>query len=243
MTILTRPSEKQLIVAFSGTKNPSELIEEIIEESPVSYKIHPNTGAKVFNFFYKHYLTDFRDYFLKEISEIFTTVDFEGYSVIFTGHSLGGALAVHAAADGILSGVMEDREVEVYTYGQPRVGNQEFIDLFISQISEFYRVVHHGDLVPHVPPCVPSFGQGCAETGWLMPIYPYHAPTEVYYNSDMDSYKICDQEDGEDQTCSNGSKHLSIDNHRKYFGIGVGGYYKIIGKEGKSILNYLKNYE
>jgi hypothetical protein len=78
-------------------------------------------------------------------------------SLYVTGHSLGAAMAVVAAAcllhepngsrgwDAILRGI--------YTYGQPMVGTKEFATncetLFRGR---YFRHVFNGDLVPRVPP-------------------------------------------------------------------------------------------
>ena len=68
-----------------------------------------------------------------------------------TGHSMGGPLAVIAAA------VLQfhfDRDVSaVYTYGQPRVGNPAFSTAFDAALgSVTFRYVNDLDIVPHVPP-------------------------------------------------------------------------------------------
>ena len=62
--------------------------------------------------------------------------------VLFTGHSLGGALAVVAAARSKYVG-------EVYTYGQPRVGNPKYAKQVKSKV---YRFVNNNDVVPKIPP-------------------------------------------------------------------------------------------
>lgn len=218
-SIMTRVSKKQLIVGFSGTQGVSELIHEIEKVLPVAYDIHGAPQAEVFDFFYEHYVTDFRNDFLVKIEE-FVKI-YKGYSVIFTGHSLGGALTVHAAADAILGGYLDANSVYIYTYGQPRVGNIYFNNLFRNQVNDMFRLVHNKDLVPHVPPCIPNLSGGCVSDGPALP-YPYHAPQEIWYQEDFTSFTICSSSEGEDPSCSNSVLNDSINDHTHYFGIEVG---------------------
>jgi predicted lipase len=50
-----------------------------------------------------------------------------GAKIIVTGHSLGGSLAILAAADLHKSHGKID---QVYTFGQPRVGNAQFASYY-----------------------------------------------------------------------------------------------------------------
>jgi len=74
---------------------------------------------------------------------------FAGRPVLVTGHSLGGALAVVAAAE------WRDHVdvARVYTYGQPAVGNKDFCT-YLEQYyaGRYYRFVNDDDIVPRVPP-------------------------------------------------------------------------------------------
>lgn len=71
--------------------------------------------------------------------------------IFITGHSLGGALAVLAAA--VLQFEARRGVGAVYTYGQPRVGDVEFSKAFDSRLgSVTFRYVNDLDIVPHVPP-------------------------------------------------------------------------------------------
>ena len=156
MVILENQSKKEIITAFSGTSNIVELIDEVLKSFPVPYDIHPAENSKVLEYFYNHYVNDFRNDLLQKMKEY--TKMYEGYSFVFTGHSLGGALAVHAASDTLLSNVFDDStKVYIYDLGQPRVGNKEFIDQFASKLDGFYRLVHFHDIVPHIPPCITDF--------------------------------------------------------------------------------------
>ena len=67
-----------------------------------------------------------------------------------TGHSLGGALAALAAAQWRREGVLVDG---VYTYGQPRVGDNKFSRSFdLAMRPRCFRIVNHLDTVTRTPP-------------------------------------------------------------------------------------------
>ena len=67
-----------------------------------------------------------------------------------TGHSLGGALATLCAIDFRLT--YNDRfNIELFTYGSPRVGNHSFVELVNRHIPESVRFVNGLDIVPGVP--------------------------------------------------------------------------------------------
>eukprot|EP00344_Euplotes_crassus_P011272 CAMPEP_0196997070 /NCGR_PEP_ID=MMETSP1380-20130617/2787_1 /TAXON_ID=5936 /ORGANISM="Euplotes crassus, Strain CT5" /LENGTH=315 /DNA_ID=CAMNT_0042413205 /DNA_START=37 /DNA_END=984 /DNA_ORIENTATION=+ len=225
MTLMKRESQKQIIVGFSGTKGADELIDEVTHILPKEYDIHQNKGVQVFEFFYNHYKDEFRNDFLKQMSDAVNKDENQNYDVIFTGHSLGGALTMHAAADAILSGLFTNNNVYIYTFGQPRVGNAEFIDEFIPKVKESYRVIHDNDIVPHLPPCITDFNDGCTKHGFLIPVFPYHAATEVLYEQGFESYKVCSTSEGEDKTCALSKSGKSIPDHLTYFGVEVGQFH------------------
>jgi len=71
--------------------------------------------------------------------------------LFITGHSMGGALAVLAAA--VLHFEAGRTASAVYTYGQPRVGDQAFSSAFDDALGTVtFRVVNDLDIVPHLPP-------------------------------------------------------------------------------------------
>jgi triacylglycerol lipase len=70
--------------------------------------------------------------------------------VFFTGHSLGGALAILAASRAPLEPNVQ--QVVVYTFGGPRVGGDAFFDDYTRQLGDFtFRFIHGCDIVPTVP--------------------------------------------------------------------------------------------
>ncbi|KAL5035325.1 hypothetical protein RTP6_003039 [Batrachochytrium dendrobatidis] len=76
------------------------------------------------------------------------------FKVVFTGHSLGGALSTMAALDYYDKyGGGAIRNAYLYTYGSPKVGNKVFADWFSSlPFGGIYRLAHVSDIVPHLPP-------------------------------------------------------------------------------------------
>ncbi|KAL3681566.1 hypothetical protein R1sor_024522 [Riccia sorocarpa] len=75
--------------------------------------------------------------------------------LFLTGHSLGGALANLYAA--LLFYYKEEKLTNnlaaLYTFGQPRVGDEEYAEFLISNIREesYWRIVYSMDMIPRVP--------------------------------------------------------------------------------------------
>lgn len=74
-------------------------------------------------------------------------------SIIFTGHSLGAALATLATAFMIEESIPV---LALYTFGSPRVGCPIFASSFDGLFKRHWRNVNHMDIVPRLPPR--SFG-------------------------------------------------------------------------------------
>jgi len=81
--------------------------------------------------------------------------------VVLTGHSLGGALAVVAAAM-----LPSHYTYDVVTFGAPRAGNSELSDAAYHKCRSCVRVVHDRDVVPLVPLRAMGFDHVCEP--WLL---------------------------------------------------------------------------
>ncbi|KAH7098201.1 alpha/beta-hydrolase [Auriculariales sp. MPI-PUGE-AT-0066] len=124
--------------------------------------------------------------------------DYGLYYVSSTGHNVGGALALINAV------VLKYFEVapqtwqynQAYTYGIPRIGNDEWSAL-VSEVAGHYRVVHTNDGVPHM------IARKKGSNGWT------HPPIEYWTWKDPPSAKTTEVcrlygDDGyfEDNLCS-----------------------------------------
>ena len=111
------------------------------------------------------------------------------FSVTVMGHSLGAAVSVHHALD-LVANYTTNERVQLYTMGEPGVGNAAFMRLLESQIplGHRWRIVNQHDIVPHIPPA-----------SWVLN-YSQWGP-EVWYEHTTDLQpKIC--QDGGDRACS-----------------------------------------
>ncbi|KAF2539220.1 hypothetical protein F2Q68_00022424 [Brassica cretica] len=131
-------------------------------------------------------------------------------NIMVTGHSMGGAMATFCGLDLVVNGGEEN--VQVMTFGQPRVGNAAFASYYSLLVPKTFRITHDHDIVPHLPPYYNHFPQKTY----------HHFPTEVWLR-DVSSLnhsveKVCDNT-GEDPTCSRSVKGNSISDHLRYFGV------------------------
>jgi hypothetical protein len=135
-------------------------------------------------------------------------------SVIVTGHSMGGAMATFCALD--LSANYGFKDIEVFTFGQPRVGNHAFSIYYNEFVPLTTRVTHAHDLVPHLPPYYPILGEKTY----------HHFATEVWIyrisigRLQLEFEQVCDIS-GEDPSCSRSVTGNSIADHLNYYGVAL----------------------
>ena len=144
--------KEAIILAFRGTANSINWQQNFKTQLVCPEEVFPRTcevGVKIHEGFYESYQA-LRKELLKTVKGILGE-NFEVRQVFFTGHSMGGALATICSLemDGrfpLLSG-----NIAVYSFGSPRVGNEEFASLFSSSSLKSVRVAHVSDPVTHVP--------------------------------------------------------------------------------------------
>ncbi|XP_057538951.1 lipase-like [Amaranthus tricolor] len=203
-----------IIVAFRGTQEHSiqNWVEDLYwKQLDLNYPEMPE--AMVHHGFYNAYHnTTMRPGVIdgiKQAKKLFGDID-----VIVIGHSMGGAMAAICALD--LKVHHDIKNVQVTTFGQPRIGNAAFASYYSQYVPNTIRVTHEHDMVPHLPPYYPYFRQKSY----------HHFPREVWlYNIGFGSLiytveKVCDGS-GEDPTCSRSVLGSSVLDHLCYYGVNL----------------------
>jgi len=140
--------KENIFLIFRGTVTDQEWFQNLrIRLVPF---LLPNFG-KVHDGFLQTY-----NLFRTEIQETLEKTD-RSSRLFIAGHSLGGALATIALPDiGARTG---RKDISLYTYGSPRIGDNGFVTAFNNRYFEkSFRIVNTSDLVDLIPPPVPIAG-------------------------------------------------------------------------------------
>jgi hypothetical protein len=134
----------------------------------------------------------------------------ESDSLIITGHSSGSGVGSFLAYDLVLEDVFLYSNINLYTFGSPRIGNKEFVKSFISFDIPYNRITYKKDIVPHLPQELLGF---------------VHIPHELWFTSSY-NYKQCNDMGGnEDDSCSNSCSPFSctsVSDHLNYLDSSIG---------------------
>lgn len=133
-----RDSDKMAVLSFRGTQMEGLTLETLLDVCADLYATFQTdeNGVKTHN--------GFRCAFQKIEKEVMAGLEgLKDYAIYITGHSLGGALALIATRAS-----NSDNLAACYTFGSPKVGNEEFGDAIKAPI---YRIVNAFDLVPLLP--------------------------------------------------------------------------------------------
>ncbi|PSR92642.1 Lipase [Actinidia chinensis var. chinensis] len=205
-----------IVIAFRGTQEHSipNWIEDLHwKQLDLNYPGMPDAMVH-HGFYFAYHNTTVRPGVVnavKRAKELYGNLD-----IMVTGHSMGGAMAAFCGLD--LTVNHETGNVQVVTFGQPRIGNAAFVSYYGELVPNTIRVTNGHDIVPHLPPYYPHFAQKTY----------HHFPREVWlYNIGFGSLvytveKVCD-DSGEDPTCSRSVSGNSISEHLAYYGVKMGG--------------------
>lgn len=208
--ILKSDIQKQYIISFRGTVGRDQLVIQFLQSGKTKFESY----GKVNNYFQSSF-----NLLWPSIKAQISNAKKDGYSIVVTGFSLGGALATITGLKVVAEGYQTKENVYLLTYGAPRVGSAIFSQHVDNLLKYSHRVVNQADPVPHIPPCV-SFRQNTCST--LFDGY-YHSQTEVWYNSGSSSANSKYVVTTVNEDSKIGSNSLKTDrvlaNHLGYFGI------------------------
>ncbi|WBO68186.1 lipase family protein [Streptomyces camelliae] len=141
----TMAGDRMIVTAFRGTE-PTQ-IKDWLTDATTPPVTGPGGNGHVHHGFAEALRSVYPD-----IADTLADLRTDGQTLYFTGHSLGGALAMlagarmylekpHLAADGI------------YTFGQPRTCDPVLAEAFHQGLGRCtYRFVNNNDIVPQLPP-------------------------------------------------------------------------------------------
>jgi len=240
--ILASNKYKKIVVTFPGTRGPAQLIKELYYSNGVVF--HEDPSEKIMSYL-KTVYTLFKEDLEKTLEELF--LKYNNYQFIFTGHSLGGSMAAISLLNSLKYGQaksLTDSPI-LFTFGQPRVGNDVFANEIMKWIPIIYRVTRYGDIVTNVPFCSWIFSDNYQLSCYgILPeykfdknfilddlkkkaseshFYTWHTGGWKHFTDDMSVYEDCGEELGENflnEKCHL-SLNLDISKHVQYFGLKV----------------------
>ncbi len=131
-------NDRHVVVSFRGTI-ATEIVNWKRNIDLAPYPTEPNAESRVHAGFNEAF-----DALQSQIRTLLTPLQIGSRQVILTGHSLGAAMAVIAGFR--LHDLL--KSPEVFTFGQPMVGNEMFSRIYPASL---YRFVNDKDPVPLVP--------------------------------------------------------------------------------------------
>ncbi|PWY89352.1 triacylglycerol lipase B [Aspergillus heteromorphus CBS 117.55] len=196
--IAVDPTNEAIVLAFRGSSDLANWIANIDADLVDASDLC--TGCEVHSGWWKTWETvasTITSYVESAVSS------YPDYEIVFTGHSLGAALAAISAT------VLRDAgyTIDLYDFGQPRIGNLALADYITSQDSgSNYRITHTDDIVPKLPP----------------ELLGYHHFSPEYWITSGNDVTVADDDItevvGVDSTAGNDGTLLdSVSAHRWYF--------------------------
>lgn len=141
----TLASDHMIITAFRGTE-PAQIKDWLTDGTTPPWPGPGETG------YIHHGFAEALESVFPDVRDTLAELRTDGQSVWFTGHSLGGALAMLAGARMYLEQPRLAAD-GVYTFGQPRTCDRILAAAYNKGFKDrMFRFVNNNDIVPHLPP-------------------------------------------------------------------------------------------
>jgi hypothetical protein len=151
--ILYNDDKQEVVITFSGpTTDQGNYFNHLYSGGFV--QVPELGGIKIESEYWNVYSHNFRDILHEKVGKIANS-NRAHYTFILVGHSLGGSLANLAAYDLVLNNIIYKSQNSplVYTYGQLRIGDQDFVSRLNNSV-KVVRIVKNNDYVTRMPNCL-----------------------------------------------------------------------------------------
>jgi triacylglycerol lipase len=188
------PDRETIYVVFRGSSSGLNWIKDF-EIKKVTYDTYSECNCTIHKGFYESALA-VRNEVILELQKLLRQY---AYKVIVTAHSYGAAVGQIMAMELYKVKI----PVEVYNFGQPRIGDINYATFVNKILTKYWRFTHNKDIVPHVPT--------------IKYIDYYHSCGEIFENENHD-LKTCSTTDCEDIHCADQYplKDTNVDDHLLY---------------------------
>jgi triacylglycerol lipase len=139
--ILESLDSRSIVIAFRGSVSEQDWEEDALFAQVPFYNGHVHKGfLSIYDTCKKQILHEYTNHI----------EDLKDKTLYITGHSLGATLAAIHALDVKLQNI-EFKDIVMYNFASPRVGNMQFKSLYNTNISDSIRFVNHNDVIPNLP--------------------------------------------------------------------------------------------
>ena len=182
--MISAKNESYIYFIFIGSDDPKDWL------SNFDFKFHDfdkNQNMKVHDGFYNSSII-FTDIIETE------SLSFKKANINFIGHSRGGALALISAITFAMNQNYKSTTTNVVTYGQPRVGNHEYIRLLNIYDISYARVIFEKDIVCDVPPIALGYEHPWFGDKIILKTYLWHKIPFLFSKVHLDYERVINKD-------------------------------------------------
>lgn len=137
--VIFKSSPHSMYISFRGTCSAQDLIHALdVRPKQLAHNIQVHQG------FYRKYKS-----LEKEIAKEIEAHD-DVHEIVFTGHSMGGSVAMIAAYH-FAREQKRELQIRCHTFGAPKTGSPSFMQQLHNEIDEVVCVSLRKDIIPRIP--------------------------------------------------------------------------------------------